>query len=179
MADETSINSVDKIPEYKCKIIEHLVNDKNVCQLILNRSISDLDSDIQDEVKKYINQYWFIPYAQEDEHTYINFDLAGTAEGQGITNNKLALGIYVFCHHRLMYCDFSDGITPLEFKKGTRIDHLNIALQRIFNGSFDFGVGKMKLNKDNPKQVNAVYYGRELGFSVSDIGNYSGAVDGM
>jgi len=160
----------EEIIMYKNTILTKLINDKDVCQLILNRTISDMtDSDMQSEVKKYIRKYWYMPYTAEDEGTYITFDIGGTAYGQGTINKKNMLGLYVFTHHKLMECEFSPiGTTPIEYKVGTRVDILNAFIQKLLNGSLDFGKGVLKLMKDPPKPINNVYYGRELLFEVPE-----------
>jgi len=152
-----------EIISYKSLILSKLLNDKDVCQLILNRQILDMDdADMQTEVERYIRPYWYIPYTQTDAATYITFDIGGFSEGQGDIHKKANLGVFLFSHVSLEKCNFAP------YKTGIRTDHLNVAVQSIFNGSYDFGIGEMKLLKDNPRQINEMYYGRELTFQVSD-----------
>jgi len=155
--------------EYKNRILQKLLSHKDLCQLILNDYIDDItDSDVQNEVKKHIKRYWFVPYTQENMGTFIAFDLAAKAEGQGTVNKKTGLGFYLFTHVDLMDVNFTNGNTPQEYKSGIRTDLMNTYIQEIFNENFDFGLGKLKLIRENPKQINSVYYGLELYFEVPD-----------
>lgn len=156
----------EEIIGYKENIIRRLINDKDVCQLILDETISDMDDgDMQFRVMQFIRKYWFIPYAQEKESTYITFDMGGTSSGEGDQHKTTVLGVFLFTHNNLMQLKLDP------YKEGTRVDNLNIAIQKILNGNYDFGLGKMKLITDNPKQINSVYYGRELIFKVADWSN--------
>jgi hypothetical protein len=157
----------EEIITYKSQILSKLLNDEDICQLILNHVITDFDdSSLHDSVQEHILPYWFIPNVSTTEGSFITFDLGSVSEGEGDVHKKTTLGMFIYSHHNLMKCSFAP------FKTGTRVDLMNVAVQKIFNGNYDFGLGQMKLTKDIPKQINNVYYGRELSFAVSDFSNY-------
>jgi hypothetical protein len=160
--------------KYKKLILKELVSNKDIFQLILNRTIYDInDSDIQTEVLKYITRYWFIPEFHQEEGTYITFDFGSMPEGQGNTNKMTYLGMNIFSHKNIMEVNFPAPYnTPTEYKEGIRTDQINSIVQEIFNGTYGFGTGTMKLYDENPRQINELYYGRMLIFKVSDISNY-------
>ncbi len=160
-----------EIIEYKNSILLKLISNKDICQLILNREITNMDdADMQNEVQENLYDFLYLPSVQKSEGTFVTFDISGDASGQGNIHKTTILMIYALSHHNLMRIPpLFSGVVPQEYKRGNRVDHLNCTIQSIFNGNYDFGIGKMKLAKDNPIQVNDVYYGRSLSFRVSDF----------
>lgn len=159
-----------EILDYKNSILLKLVSNKDICQLILNREITNMDdADMQNEVQEKLYDFLYLPSVQTAEGVFVSFDISGEASGQGAVHKTTILMIYILSHHNLMRIPpLFSGTVPQEYKRGNRIDHLNCAVQSIFNGNYDFGIGKMKLAKDTPIQASDVYYGRSLAFRVSD-----------
>lgn len=151
-----------ELKEYRQKIMSAIINDKDICELVLNRTISEIDSDIQDELTdKYIFKYAFVPNTPDEQKTYITFELEGIATGAESTYKNMSLSIYMFSHYGII--KHSSGYL--------RTDLIGERVQYLFNNNTDFGIGKLICVSDSPLVSNN-YYGRNQRFRVKDI-NYS------
>lgn len=152
--------NAEEIPVYRQKIMEALINNKSVCELVLNRTITEIDSDIQDELTNgHIYKFPYVPDVQETAKTYINFDIDG--ENSNATNlyKDMSLYFWIFSHKSIIKHSTGD----------LRTDLLNIQVQRLFNDNADFGIGKMFLLRDRMFTYGDDYAGRRLIFQVKDL----------
>lgn len=149
-----------ELKTYRQKILTLLLNDKEICELILNRTISDIDdADVQNELtENNIYKYRFVPNTPDEQKTYVAFELSARANGDDYVYKKMKLMFYIFTHHDII--SHSTGYL--------RTDLLDERIQDIFNENKDFGLGKMKCVGDDPLNVNASYYGRQLEFIVKE-----------
>lgn len=160
------------IVDYKDNIALRLISDKSLCELVLNEAITSIDdADIQERVQDYIQDYLFVPYTKTQESTFINFEIKEDFNGESNVHKRVTLYINALTHYNLMKIKPKfTGTMPTEYLKGNRIDHLSILIANIFTDNYDFGVGKMKLVKNDPGKFNEIYYGRAMVFQVPDLG---------
>jgi len=139
-----------------------LINEKTVCELVLNRTVLDVDdADMQDELlNNNIFNFAFIPDTESEERTYITFELCGKAIGNTGLYKNISLYFFIFSHHNLIR-DKSSGYL--------RTDLLDEQIQTLFNDNRDFGFGKMTCLSDDYLRVNNSHYGRQLVFKTKEL----------
>lgn len=148
-----------ELKEYRQKIMSAIINDKDICELVLDRTISEIDSDIQDELTdKYIFKYAFVPDSIDEENTYITFDLSAQRMSNSPLFKNITLSFFMFSHHNIMRYSTGD----------LRTDLIDERIQSLFNENRDFGFGIMYCESDSPLRIGNAHYGRQLSFKVKD-----------
>lgn len=147
------------LKEYRQKILTEVINQKTICELVLNRTIPLITSEIQDElIKDHIYDYAFVPDIQELEKTYIAFELSGRKPEKRSLYTNMRLNFYIFSHHGIIR--HSTGYL--------RTDLLDEQIQELFNNNKDFDMGKTYCTDDIPLKVGNSFYGRTLTFEVAE-----------
>lgn len=142
-----------------------LVNDKSTCELLLNRAITDIDSDIQDELTDgHIFKFLFVPGVLEDEKVYIAFDLKGRKIGSTNLYKNMTLYFFIFSHPNIIKT----------ISGNLRTDLIDERVQYLFNANTDFGIGKMVCTDDDIFKGGNQYYGRTLTFETMDLNAANG-----
>lgn len=147
------------LKEYRQKILTAVLSEKTICELVLNRTVPVVTSDIQIELREnHIYDYAFVPEVQESEKTYIAFELSGRKPNkQGLYTN-MKLNFYIFSHHGIIR--HADG--------WLRTDLLDEQIQDLFNENKNFGKSEMHCTEDIPLKVGLYMYGRQLTFEVAE-----------
>lgn len=57
----------------------------------------------------------------------------------------------------------------MKVKSGVRTDALSVAIDRVLNGSRDFGFGKLQLQSSEPFKPHEEFYGRVLIYTTKDL----------
>jgi hypothetical protein len=137
-----------------------LLNDEVLCRLVLNRDITEIDADIQTELRKNnIFRYKKIPNVQEEKRAYVTFEMSSRKTDKNSIFKGMRLNFFVFSHEDIINTD--DGYL--------RTDLMDERVQYLFNENTDFGIGKMVCVSDDPMSVGIEYQGRSLLFEVSDL----------
>jgi hypothetical protein len=148
-----------ELKEYRQKVLTLLLNSKTTCELVLNRIIPDITLEIQDELTSgYIYNYAFVPNVQEDQKTYIAFELSGRKPNKASLYTNMKLYFYIFSH-----CNIIKHPTGY-----LRTDLIDEQIQSIFNENKDIGIGKMYCTSDDYLKVSNFFYGRQLCFEVKE-----------
>lgn len=148
-----------ELKEYRQKILTSVLNQKTICELILDRTIPIITSDIQDELTKdHIYDYAFLPEVQELEKTYIAFELGGRKPDKRSLYINVKINFYIFSHHGVIR--HSTGYL--------RTDLLSEEIQELFNKNINFEFGKMFCTENIPLKVGTSCYGRQLTFEVAE-----------
>ena len=149
-----------EIIEYREKIMTALLNDKPLCEYVLNQTITILDDDIQVVLKKNnIYNFPYVPDVQEQAKTYITFDIDGENSNRTNLYKDMSLYFWIFAHKSIIQDD--DG--------NLRTDLIDERVQYLFNDNEDFGIGKMYLSKDKMLSVGENFCGRRLVFITKDL----------
>ena len=154
------------LKEYRQKIMEALVNNKELCEYVLDRNIITLDSDTQDEISnEHIYKYIFVPNVQEEEKTFITFDIDCESSNNTDLYHNVTLYFFIFSHANIIK-DKATGylITDL----------IDERVQDLFNENVDFGIGLMTCKSDKYLAVGNSMYGRRLIFRVKDLNKSQG-----
>lgn len=149
-----------EIKEYRSKIMTLLLNDKPLCEYVLNQTITILDSDTQELLKKQnIFNFPYVPDVQEDERVYVTFDIDGENSNRTNLYKDMSLYFWIFSHKNII----QDGDGNL------RTDLIDERVQYLFNDNENFGIGKMYLSRDKMLSVGQNFSGRRLVFNTMDL----------
>lgn len=149
----------EELKEYRQKILTALINSRDICELVLDRTIPVITEDVQNELTNYhIFKYAFVPNVQDEQKTYVAFDLSGRKPNRASLYKNMKLNFYVFSHSRII--KHSTGYL--------RTDLIDEQIQSLFNEGRDFGIGKMYCTADDSLKVGSSYYGRQLSFECRE-----------
>lgn len=135
--------------------MKKIVSSQKIVKLISESSANTLPD------KSLLYQYVF-PYPRvidriEDEHTFITSRIS-VPKVRNKTFKELTLYIYVFTHQNLIR-------TP----EGLRTDLIAEEIEKLFNGSLDFGLGHVELESIDDFSPANRYIGLVMQYSVSDF----------
>lgn len=152
----------EELKEYRQKVLTTLLNDKDTCELVLCRGVSDIDdADIQDELREgHIYRFPYIPKTDENANTYITFEISAKKSPVNDTYKRMTLFFYIFCHQDIMD-DKESGYL--------RTDLLNERVQKLFNKNPNIGIGQLVCTSDEFLRVSKSYCGRMLKFVTTDL----------
>lgn len=93
-----------ELKKYRQKIMTEILNDKQICELLLARTIPTTDdADLQDELtKNNVFKFAFIPDTQEVERNYITFDITSVARNAKDLYKNVKLTMNIICHRNFM-----------------------------------------------------------------------------
>lgn len=151
-----------ELKNYRTKIMTALINDPMICSLLLNRTITDTDdADMQEELLNgHIFSYSFVPSVQDEQKSYITFEISSKKAKKFETRKGMRLVFSVFSHHAIIRDKRTNYL---------KTDLLDERIQHLFNENKDFGIGNMYCIEDNPLRFTDSHYGRQLVFVVSEI----------
>lgn len=151
----------EELKEYRQKVLSCLINSREICELVLDRSIPVITSEIQDELTdRHIFKYAFLPSLSENEQSYITFELSGRKPNKKSLYKNMKLYFFVFSHHR-----------TIKHRTGyLRTDLIDEQIQYLFNENNDFGIGKMYCTSDDYIKIGDSYYGRQMVFECLEQG---------
>lgn len=146
------------IIEYKNLIVKKLIGNKDFIAAMGNPDINESD----EAVYKYIFPYFYIPGTIESAHSYIciKVDMLSTA-GDTELLGEFRVRIWAIVHQDIMKMNGVGG--------ATRMDYLAQLVDKMFNGSEAFGVGKLRLTSNLEDDLDMVHRCRELTFLTKDV----------
>lgn len=128
------------------------------------------DSDKDSFSKKRLFPHWFIPLTQDTVKTYIcidagveGFEKRHVTAVDDRTYDIATITIYVLSHQDDIYMDKA-GISA------TRPDYISCLIDEKFNGSTEFGIGKLQRISNKPLSLkDNTYRYREIVFTALDF----------
>lgn len=143
---------LQELTDYRKKIMQMLCSDQEIVDLILNRE----NSTVPDRSLMYsrVFPYAYTPDETKNTNTYICFRIY-VPEVMNKTVKKMGVCFYVFSHQ--------DNIRT---SNGLRPDLIGVALERIFNGSLDLGLGRMQLEGIDDISPATDFHGIAIEYSV-------------
>lgn len=161
---------VEKIPEYKMKVMNKLLESDVIAKLLYYKSQDAMfNKDLTDEEKedlfyKNIYPFRFVPDTIEEQNTYITFDVGrirGLEVGYNIYDDYLSgqVTFYLFTHVELM-----------RTHNGIRQDLLLAEMSKLFNKDRTLGIGELNIRGVEVFYMhNNKFGGYMLSFSITDI----------
>lgn len=146
-----------------------LIAMQNDDEIINALNISN-DEDRESLIGVRLFPHWFIPQTQEIVKTYICIEAGVEAYERRYstafdkkTYDIATIKIYILSHQDDIYMD-EVGISAL------RTDYLSCLIDKKFNGSTDYGIGRLQRISNNPLSLkDNTYRYREVVFQAADF----------
>ena len=144
-----------ELKEFRNVINKKLCSDQKIVDLINDKP----DSPVPDRnlLYKHVYPYAYTPDAVKDTGTFVCHRIY-IPEVLSKTFKNVTVAFYVFVHQ--------DNIRTSD---GLRYDLIGERIEELFNGSFDLGVGRMKLSSVNDISPSPKFHGISLEYSVVDF----------
>lgn len=145
----------EELTDYRALALKTLCSDEEIVKLVTNQE----DPSVPNRGLMYtqIFPYAFTPDTTKEAKTFVCFRLS-VPEVMNKTYKKINLIFYIFTHQSLMRTD--DGLRP---------DLIGRAIERLFNGSLDVGLGRVKLVGMNDISPITDYHGIAIEYSVAEF----------
>lgn len=145
------------IGKYKEKLMDKIVNNKQILILVDNKKINNPDSYMYDNFFNFLK----IPESPEEEKNYIclEVDIPKIYTEQSKVYGKLIVTIYIISHVNLMNTH----------RGGTRTDLISALIDEMFNNKLTVGLKKMELLSNVAGSVNDKYMCRVMTFYAEDL----------
>ena len=157
MAEGTVLKDIGSC---KQRILTAVVNDEDICGLLLNKK-SYTEDDVDGLMYKQIFPYLYTDETQTETLTYLCFEVDVPRLSSG-TVKDMKIIVLAYCHKNIM-----------KYSKkgyyGTRVDILADMVERKLRDSYDFGIGKPELISVTNFFPNNKYYGRQLIYKVPEF----------
>ena len=153
---------LDEFKKYRSTALQRLASNGNIVSLVTNtEQRSALPENI---IERYIFPYEYLPGATEEGKSYISMLMSAPfVANRSILNIKIIF--YVVSYEGLMWAKDKDGVMCL------RNDLICEEIDKMFNGSDDFGL-KLKLtSRRDGYQPAKRFHGVQLVYETSDF-NY-------
>lgn len=147
---------LEKIPEYKSYLLKLFMKNDNLVKYIGNK-----DESIQDPVDLIgVNVFPtpYIPDTETEVKTYICMDMY-VPRVQDKIFKTIRIVINVFSHKDMSL-----------YKSKSRVDLINIEVDKILNGNLDFGIDEVELVSVLPYIPNNNFSGKQI---IYDVPNFN------
>ncbi len=147
---------LEKIPEYKSDLLKLFMKNDNLVKYIGNK-----DESIQDPVDLIgVNVFPtpYIPDTETEVKTYICMDMY-VPRVQDKIFKTIRIVINVFSHKDMSL-----------YKSKSRVDLINIEVDKILNGNLDFGIDEVELISVLPYIPNSNFSGKQI---IYDVPNFN------
>lgn len=145
---------LEEFSEYRKKIMKALCSDKEIVRYITDDENPVLPN--RDLIYKNIFPYAYKPDVSKKADTYICFSL-GVDNVDGKTYKTISLVFYVFTYQGIIRTE--DGLRP---------DLLAQAIDRMFNGNLELGLGRVKLVSVDDISPATNYHGVMIEYAVDE-----------
>lgn len=146
---------LEEIPEYKTDLLHSFINNEKIVTYIGNK-----DKEIQDPVDLIgINVFPFpyVPDTETEVKTYICMDIY-VPKVKDMIFKDVQIVLNIFSHKEMG-----------TYKGKSRVDLINIEVDKILNGSYDFGIDKVDLVSVMPYVPNNKFSGKQIVYNVPNF----------
>lgn len=146
---------LEEIPEYKVDILQEFLRNENIFTYIGNKS-----DDIYDPVDLIgINVFPFpyVPDTETEVKTYICMDIY-VPRVKDMLFKDVQIVVNIFSHKDMG-----------TYKGKSRVDLINIEVDKILNGNYDFGIDKVDLVSVLPYIPNSKFSGKQIIYNVPNF----------
>jgi len=154
-----------QITDYAAKIMQAISSDKTCVSLLLNKAANNITEDDEDKVlEERVFDYQYVDETTTTTSAYIWVE----TEVRKVQNKHIKdmdVFVTVACHKDFM------KLNPSIYRgyAGNRKDNLIIAIDKLLNGSGDFGIGELSLRScESIGGVNG-YTAKQLRYEVPDF----------
>ena len=146
---------MQKLKQYRSNIMKTICSDQDIVDLINETSGSTVPD--RSLIYKNVFPYAYTPDKTTDTNTYVCFRIY-VPEIRNKTFKIMNLVFYVFTHQ-----------SHIRTSNGLRTDLLAERIEALFNGSMDYGVGRLTLTGVNDVNISNYFHGLALEYSVSEF----------
>ncbi len=143
---------LQELTEYRKLVMKTLCSDAEIVRLVSDSPEASVPN--RELMYTRIFPYAYTPDTTKETSTFICFRLS-VPEVYNKTYKKMSLTFYIFTHQSLIRTH--DGLRP---------DLIGIALERLFNGSLDVGLGRTQLEGMDDISPAAGYHGVAIEYTV-------------
>ena len=146
---------LEEIPEYKTDLLQAFLNNEKIVTYIGNN-----DKEIQDPVDLIgVNVFPFpyVPDTETEVKTYICRDIY-VPRVKDMIFKDVQIVLNIFSHKEMG-----------TYKGKSRVDLINIEVDKILNGSYDFGIDKVDLVSVMPYVPNSKFSGKQIIYNVPNF----------
>ena len=149
--------NLDEVSLYKNRLAMSFCTSNDVTSLL--RIQGDEDMSPQDFMYERVFPYAHVPDASEIGRCFLCFEIDVPSVKSNVIKT-VEIKIYIMSHQNILR--LSDG-------RGLRTDVLSAVVDKMLNGSDEYGVGTVELMSWRSFSPITGYYGRELKYRVQDI----------
>lgn len=151
------MNLVD-LGTFKTNVVSKLLHDPCVVEALLGKvseedDVEELLLGEESGAPGHIYDFEYVPEINENTDTYLCVE-AVVKTAPTDTAYTIYLYVFAYCHKKIMHSYSRDGMG------GNKADILASDVDKILNGSRDFGIGRLRLLGDDIYKPNNAYYGR-------------------
>ena len=146
---------LEEIPKYKSDILHAIIDNEKIITYI--NPDKEKYSDPSDLIGVNIFPNPYIPDVQTEVKTYICVDVY-VPRVQDMIFKDVQMVINVFSHKSVS-----------TYHGKSRVDLINIEIDKILNGNYDFGVDKVDLISVLPYLPNSKFFGKQLIYNVPNF----------
>lgn len=146
---------LEEIPKYKTDLLQELLKVNDIITYIGNE-----DDGIQDPVDLIgVNVFPFpyVPDTETEVKTYICMDIY-VPKVKDMIFKDVQIVVNIFSHKK-----------KGTYKGKSRVDLINIEVDKILNGNYDFGIDKVELVSVMPYIPNSNFFGKQLVYNVPNF----------
>lgn len=144
---------LEEIPIYKSDMLRAFVGNENIVTYINNANIDDPVDLIGENI--FPNPY--IPDTQSEVKNYICMDIY-VPRVKDMLFKDVQIVVNIFSHKN-----------SSTYKGKSRVDLINIEVDKILNGNFDFGIDKVDLVSVMPYIPNSSFFGKQIIYTVPNF----------
>lgn len=146
---------LEEIPEYKVDLLQEFLKNDDIVKYIGNKS-----NDIYDPVDLIGENVFPFPYVPDTEtevKTYICMDIY-VPRVKDMLFKDVQIVVNIFSHKDMG-----------TYGGKSRVDLINIEVDKILNGNYDFGIDKVELVSVLPYIPNSKFSGKQIIYNVPNF----------
>ena len=158
------ISHVDELVDYNQLIVNRILGSQEVMALIANNPNLNLDSDEAAKWEDHVFDHAWIDDTVQEAGAFVTVDVDVAELASGVIKEMI---VYVEVLVSKSYMKLS----PTLFKgcKGNRRDNIVRQVDKLINGSYDFGIGKLDLVNIRTVTTANKFAGKLLTYEVFDF----------
>lgn len=146
---------LEEIPEYKLDLLQEFLKNEDIIKYIGNTS--DNIYDPVDLIGINVFPFPYVPDTETEVKTYICMDIY-VPRVKDMLFKDVQIVVNIFSHKSMG-----------TYKGKSRVDLINIEVDKILNGNFDFGIDKVNLVSVLPYIPNSKFAGKQIIYNVPNF----------
>lgn len=144
-----------ELKTYRQYIMKTLCSNKDIVSLLTDKK--EVELPCRDLMYKNIFPYAYTPDPTKETNTFICFRLS-IPHVSNKTCKTVGIVFYIFTHQSL-----------IRTEDGLRTDLIGETIEELFNGTYDIGLGRLKLQGMDDISPNTDYHGIALEYSAEEF----------